>query len=762
MQGFDDSRCTVAIISLCLGTGLQAQTQLEGVTVIGQSPVHGVGVEVARLPARVQQVTAEQLQDAQSVSLVEFMRDNLSSVTINEAVNNPYQPDLQYRGFTASPLLGLPQGISVYLNGVRFNEPFGDTVNWDLIPMGALQSVNLFSGSNPLFGQNTLGGSLSLQTKNGFNFSENELQLEAGENSYRNAQFQTGGNRDDLAYYLIGNLIEEDGWRDHSPSDLQQLMGVFSQRSDTTQLNLTLAHADNTLIGNGAVPRALMAREGRSAIYTQPDQTETNLALISLDGSHWLRDNIELAGNVYYRSNEIRTLNGDDSDYEECLVAAEETLCDEGDITEPVHFRGFDEADSLEDVLASLGLVGVDADALDGTVNTSRTEQASGGMTLQSTIFSDLAGRSNQLTLGVSYDRAEIEFESDTEFAELANDTPADDRGAEPVGIFDEESRVRLDTEVTHSGLFVSNLYSLTEALDITVGARYNRTKIKMTDQLADGPGSLDGSHEFHRLNPMAGLAYRYSEGLSGYLSYSESSRAPTPAELSCADPNDPCKLPNGFVSDPPLEQVVAKSVEAGLRGGFSSIRWHAGLFSTLNHDDIIFQQAGGLPSEGFFTNVGKTQRQGAELEASTRMGAVELRAAYTYLRATFETPFTSFSPNNPRGGNRQVAKGDRIPGLPEHIFKLGMDWRVTGKLRIGGDVQYRGAQYFRGDEGDQYGVEGHLSAFLFTVQYHLAAVHRRACGGVCGRRSPAASGPLASPVGSAGYVATGRDNRHS
>ena len=81
--------------------------------------------------------------------------------------SNPFQADINYRGYTASPLLGTPQGLSVYMDGVRLNQPFGDVVSWDLIPRLAIASTTLMPGSNPLFGLNTLGGALAIQTKDG-------------------------------------------------------------------------------------------------------------------------------------------------------------------------------------------------------------------------------------------------------------------------------------------------------------------------------------------------------------------------------------------------------------------------------------------------------------------------------------------------------------------------------------------------------------------------------------------------------------------
>lgn len=691
-------------------------TKLESVNVIGTTPIHGVGIEKNRVAAAVQTATSAEIEKSQALNIAEHLRYNFSSVTINEAVNNPYQPDVQYRGFTASPLLGLPQGLSVYVNGIRFNEPFGDTVNWDLLPEGSIDSINLFAGSNPVFGQNTLGGALSIKTKNGFDNAGSQIESSLGSDGRFNVEVQTGGNDGEFGYYVIGNYFEEDGWREHSPTEVQQALANLSWRGENGNIELIAAANNNTMIGNGAAPIDLLDTAGRESIYTQPDQTETRLSLLALSADTWLDDDTQLAGNFYYRRNKVNTLNGDDSDYEECDVNAAnttavapgtgiESLCEfEGEEGDPfdandfeaIEFAGYDEADALEDINPSL-----DPDDLDGTLNTSETKMESLGLASQITFLNDWNGKENQLTLGGSYDYADIDFKSDTEFAVLRNNTPEDDRGVTGVGLYDAESSVRLETEVQNIGLFLTDTVALNDQLDLTFSGRYNYTRIKM-EGIGENNLDLTGNHTFKRLNPAIGLAYQATEKVNYYGSYSESSRAPTPAELSCADPDDPCKLPNGFVSDPPLEQVVAKTFEAGVRGNTQGYGWSAGVFHTMNHDDIIFQNAGGLTSEGYFDNVGKTRRMGVELAAQKHYRNLNVALSYTYMDATFQTAFDSVSNNNPLGDTRSVEKGDNIPGLPQHNLKLVADWAVSPQLDLGAEVIYQSSQYYRGDEANE------------------------------------------------------------
>ena len=158
---------------------------------------------------------------------------------------NPFQMDVSYRGYTASPLLGTPQGLSVYMDGVRMNQPFGDVVSWDLIPRAAISSMTLMPGSNPLFGLNTLGGALSVQTKDGRSDPGTSLQTTLGSNARRAVEFEHGGFNDKgLNWYVSGNLFNENGWRNDSPSDVRQLFSKLGWRSGATDLKLTLAHAE--------------------------------------------------------------------------------------------------------------------------------------------------------------------------------------------------------------------------------------------------------------------------------------------------------------------------------------------------------------------------------------------------------------------------------------------------------------------------------------------------------------------------------------
>ena len=706
--------CICIAISLpVIGQKIDA---IEKINVYGQTPLSASLVSKQHVIGSVQTVNAPALVQSQAFTLADHMNNQLMSVSINDVQNNPFQPDVQYRGFTASPLLGLPQGVSVYLNGVRFNEPFGDTVNWDLIPLAALDTVSLYSGSNPAFGQNTLGGALALQTKNGFSYTQHELDVRLGSFGQQQYTVQSGANNGEWGYYLIANKYQEDGWRDHSESDLQQLFATVSYNSEFHSVDFMFATNNNTMLGNGAVPEQLPEIAGRQAIYTQPDQTHNRYKQFSINSDNVINQKLSWQANAYYRDNEISSINGDDSDYEECEEGLKVSLCEEeDDELERVHFVGHDEDVWLSDVSD------LDADEVDGTFNTGFTENKSYGGALQFVHQSNLGSFDNELIVGLGADKADISFNSETQFAVLHNDDINDDRSVTGIGLFDSESRVALKVTTQQQYLYFLNAISLSEALTLNLAGRYNHTDVSMRDQIESGEGSLDGEHTFSRFNPAISLNYQFKPQYELKLSYSESSRTPSPAELSCADEEDPCKLPNAFVSDPPLEQVVAKTMEASLQYDSAVFSALATLYSTSSNQDIIFQQAGNKSNQGYFINIDKTQRQGVEVAFSMQLGDVNFDTSYNYLKATFESPFVAFSPVNPLGANRQVEKGDQIPGQPQHQFKAHASWQINDKVDVGTEFVYASSAYYRGDEANENKKISAYSIANVFVNYQLS-----------------------------------------
>ena len=118
---------------------------------------------------------------------------------------------------------------------------------------------------------------------------------------------------------------------------------------------------------------------------------------------------------------------------------------------------------------------------------------------------------------------------------------------------------------------------------------------------------------------------------------------APRPSiELGCADPANPCSLPNALASDPPLQQVVTDTWEAGLRGKpeipfMRNLSWNAGAFRAENRNDILFVSSVELGT-GYFQNFAKTRREGFDADLNGRIGRVTWGLDYTFLEATYQS----------------------------------------------------------------------------------------------------------------------------
>ncbi len=427
------------------------------------------------------------------------------------------------------------------------------------------------------------------------------------------------------------------------------------------------------------------------------------MTLLTLRARHSARPDVSLDGMLFYRRASINTFNGDDSDYDECESEEfEELLCaDEGD-GEPVEdqFGDFIDAD--------------DDDELNGTNNTSHTLSNGWGGAFQVTVARPLSGRPNHFVTGVTFDGGRSAYEADTEIARL---TP--ERGTAGTGLFDAEAAVRLGTTVRHTGVYAADFLTVAPNLTLMGAARFNYSTVTLRDRAGS---ALDGDHDFSRLNPAVGLTYALPRSATVYASFSTSSRVPAPSELSCADPDDPCRLPNAFVADPPLEQVVARTWEGGVRGRRPGLAWNASLFRTANSDDIMFISSGPLTNTGHFQNVGDTLRHGVELGASGALRDVRWNVAYSFLRARFDTPLTLSSPNHPdeQDGEIEVATGSRLPGVPQHNFKASVSAAIR-RLTVGGSLLATSSQYLRGDEANLLPALAGFSVFNLTANYPLA-----------------------------------------
>ncbi|MBN9505816.1 MAG: TonB-dependent receptor [Altererythrobacter sp.] len=627
-----------------------------------------------------------------------------AGITLQDAQNNPWQPNLVYRGFAASPLQGQAQGLAVYLDGARFNQPFGDTVSFDLIPDAALRSVALLDAS-PVYGLNALGGALVLESANGHSDPGLDASAALGAYGQREAAVSGGGAMGAFSYFVAGQYRRETGWRDHSPSELGNVYADIGWDGAQAGVHAKFIGADTDLTGNGVAPVELLAAR-RQSVFTWPDNTRNHYGRISVHPWVSLGGGTRLEAVLYRQRLRTRNINGDAADIEACdehegFLCLEEIGGDDDDAGEGEEEQFLTDAagNGIPDTLGGEGY---------GVLNRGQTHTRSTGIQAQLIDERVLLGGRNRLAFGFSHDHSATDFATSTELGELT-----EERGVEGLSpIIVQESGaiapVGLKARTDHWGLFLADSLPLTSRLTAELALRYNHARIELEDQIGT---ALNGRHRFERVNPGVELDWAATPGMTLRAGYAETNRAPTPAELSCADEDAPCSLTNFFVADPPLRQVVARNYELGALGDADlsgwRLRWLASAYRADINDDIQYSPSA-IRGRAYFRNVGDTRRQGIELSAEARRGALRLAASYAYTDATYRSPLAVSSPAHPQAGEDgtiEVARGDRLPGIPRHSAVLSADYAGTlargRRFTLGGDVVARSSQYLVGDEAN-------------------------------------------------------------
>lgn len=682
---------------------VSTQFELPEVTVVSTTPVADTGIPVSQFPGNVQIINSSQLP-SNAQGLADALNQTVGSINVNDTQGNPYQLDLNYRGFTASPVLGTPQGLSVFLDGVRMNEPFGDVVSWDLIPQIAIANTTLIPGSNPVYGLNTLGGAISMNTKSGFTFPGTDANITLGSFGRASLDVERGGHAKYTDYYLAASVYNDQGWAVYNPSKIRQFFGKVGFQDDRLDLDLSMMYADNAMYGNQTVPLSMLSNA--AAGYSHPDSTTAHSFMLNLRGNLAVNDNNLLGGNVYYRDIVRDVLNSNVNN----LVSA---------------------SDNDPDCAAS-------GDCPASNLLAHYTQDVFGG-NLQWSNMDKVWNRPQQMTLGVNAEYGRTNFSNLGQDAYVSSDFAT--IGASPY-----VSQAQVSSINRRFGLFATDTLSVTDRLALTGSARYDYAAIGLAgtactdDNLCDNaatisptPGTdtladVSGNHSYHRLNPSAGLTYQLTPGLNGFANYSEGMRTPSALELACADPNAPCNgLPNAFSSDPDLKAVIARTYEVGLRGNYSDkLHWRAAAFHSDLDNDILFNQTNA--AQGYFSNVAQTRRQGLEFGVDGRNRRFDYAVSASWVDATFESPFTiangsnsaCIAANGPGNGCAGVLAqpGDKIPGIPAVTMKLRLGYKVTPQTHIGTTIVAQGPQYARGDENNQ-DINGRVPGFA-TVNLNM------------------------------------------
>lgn len=743
---------------------------VEGRRPLDVGPLPGLNVTRDQIPANVQSSNQRQIRESRSMNLGDYMNVQLQGVSVNDYAGNPFQLDVNYRGFTASPQIGTPQGLSVFFDGIRVNEPFGDVVNWDLIPMNAIERFDLFPGSNPLFGLNTLGGAISIRSRTGFGLQGAEGQLLAGSWGRAQLQVAAGGNDGRLGGFAAATVFDERGWRDNSPSRVNQLFARGDWHGDAESAYGSVLYAENRLIGNGLIPIQLY-RQRPEAVFTAPDESRNRMLQLAVGGQFDLSDRINVTAQAYHRDSRRGGLNGD-------------------------IYRGFDdfgERDIDADGNGRNGATlaggftgpGVVAGTPIGQITRTALEQRSDGAAAQMNWNLER----HAAMVGVSVDRARTRYDM---FQRLGNIDAShrvylDVAGIDPdyyAAEFDVPGN-NFDGTSTTASLYLQDTWTPVKALTLTGAARYNRTRVKSTLLTRSTAGQVelhelrefrasdytDGqvfkrtasqeSFTYTSFNPSAGVNWRPDDTLNLFGNLSRGARTPSVVELGCAFdptpvprvPGSPelgtaprslvgpgCNLPTSLSADPYLPQIRATSGEVGLRQKLASNwEWNLSLFRTDLKNDIYFVGVG--DGRSYFDTIGKTRRRGIELGLNGSAGPLDVSLNYSFTDATFQSTFYTISPFNSTAdfdqnsgfvGDSQVFgqdvlptpnaflnrgygtyhmirvdPGARLPGVPAHALNTKVTLRLGASWKLGIGMLARSMAYMRGNENNLHQPAG-------------------------------------------------------
>jgi iron complex outermembrane receptor protein len=650
----------LAIVGLFAASAAQAQVrdttaadttafELPPIEVVGSihpdaGPTVGSGV-----PARVTTLGAEDVDAYEPRVLSDAVRQVAGFSTYDD-LGSPYKLNISSRGFYSSPVVGLPQGVAVFLDGIRMNEPEASQINFDLLPMDHIQRIEVLSGNGSLLGRNALGGAINLVTARGTGPARANLELSGGSFGAARAEANVSGlTEGGMDWYVGGNYNREDGWR--KVTGAEEYSGFVSggKLGETSGIRFQGLYANSYVMTAGSLPETIFG--------TSPD---SNLSA---------------------------------NDYEDLW-----------------QFQG-----------AVQGYQQVGAGKLSGTVyfRRHRAERFNANQPDDPDVF----GISYNSTFGFTGDYRWVRLLSDNVALNLRGGVDGSISRVN-IDIFADSIKFGGDRSLTTQ--VRSPLWDLAPFLmaDLTsgpatfsAGARYDYVRIpfeNLLDPTADTVGV------YNQFNPRLGVSVEVAPGAAVFASWGKSFRSPAVIENACADPESPCPLPFALGDDPPLDPVKATTVEAGFRYATGNLALDGSVYHMNVSNDIFLTPFGeeepeGGTIDGFFINLDKTRRVGAELGAAYQFPAGHsVYLNYAFTRATFQSEAEIFSIRsleeeegeeepivNPFPTSNEVTPGNRLPLVPDHVIKGGGTVRIGRYFYAGADARYTGTQYLRGDEAN-------------------------------------------------------------
>ncbi len=617
--------------------------RLPAVEVTAPARLPGAPLPLDHVPGSVQILSGETLRGGGVVTTQDALA-RLPGVSLVDEQGNRAQPDVTFRGFQVTSVTGVPQGISVFVDGVRVNEPTVEEVNFDLVPLDDVERIELLRGPSALFGRNTLGGSLNIFTRRGGDTHEIVPELEFGSFGRQKYRLRASGPAGPLDYYVAGTYSEEAGWRDATWVRLGRLFAKLGLTLEDTDVTLSFQRVQNHIEQAGSLPLSELQRD-RQQNFTGGDFFAPLLNLVTLNAHQTVADRARLSLNAFVRTLDAEQFN--------------------------------------------VNLVGADTRSFTATT--------SAGGTLQLDHDRRIFDRANRLTVGLDYVHHGVRVKVLEEEAGVSDVDSKVDDDQHTFAMFAQDT---LDA--------ARDLLRPGDVLVVTAGVRWDWLRHVIGDRSpldGDRP-SVAGTSTFSRVNPHFGLNYNLSKAAGFYFTFAQGVRAPAFLELTCASPGTVCPgLQAGVAPDPPLKAVQANHYEVGAR--LTPRPWlgvELAAFRTDLVDDIFSISPTGTTGL-FFQNIGRTRRQGLEASGQASLGRRwDLRLSYTYTQATFQEDVDLSTPRLTAGCVTQpctqhVRAGSDLPLVPRHRLNAAVEYHVTPWLTLWTSGALVGSQRLRGDE---------------------------------------------------------------
>ena len=622
--------------------------QLPEVVVTAPAPLPSGSLAQDHVPARVTVITHEEIARSGLPTLQAVLERFLPGAQLSDQQGTATQMDLRYRGFGVSPLSGSPQGLSIFVDGVRVNEPDADEVNFDLLPLEDVQRIEVMPGGGGVFGSNTLAGAVHIFTRRGSLHPATTVTVEAGSWQHWKGHLDTSGlvwlGSGAVDYYLGLTQFWEEGWRDRSHQRVSRLFSRMGYQDATTDLSLTYTYVNNDLQQPGSLPQSFLAQGRRAANFTAGDFFQPRLHFLTLNATQDFSPAWRLSGNGFFRDNAFEQFNANITDLDS---------------------RGSHQ-------IRSWG----------------------GGVQLTHTAA--WAGRAHRLTLGVEGARHTADILTLVEgnrfhpFPTPSRDAAFDGR-RDTVGLYAQET-----LDLTSKFILTASLRADWNMLNQT-GRRF-RLDTEATEQ---APSTrVHQAATYTNLSGQLGLNYNLASSVKLFAEYAHGFRVPEPLELGCTNPEFPCFLEVGVAADPPLAAEEADSVELGVRSQpLPFVEVLAGGFWTTVSDTIFFVREPGAV-RGFFTNFGDTQRRGLEFTLTVAHGPLQFTGGYTLQDARFLSSGTLPAPEP--GTVQHIHTGNELPLVPNHLGSGTLSYALSPAWTVTLEGRYTGAQMLLGDESNR------------------------------------------------------------